>query len=134
MLHAGVVLLLLAGLTACASAPRQDREGLTSGSWTPRAEVSAKELQTSGAVSAFEALRRVRPELFLERPTKTLTDPYGGFPVVYLDGRLQGTLDLLNTIPVSAILGVQYFSAMESHARFGRYHSGGVIDIRTRGR
>ena len=132
MIHAGAVLSLLAVLTACASAPRQDREALTFGDRTSRTEISARELQSVAAGSAFEALQRVRPEFFFQRPTKVLNDPYGGFPVVYLDGRLQGRLDVLYTIPVGAILSVQYLSGIEAHTRFGKFYSGGIIDVHTR--
>jgi hypothetical protein len=126
------VLSLLVLFTACASAPRQDREPIAFGDRTSRNEVSARELQSVSAGSAFEALRRVRPELLFQRSTKTPADAYGGYAVVYLDGKLQGSLDVLNMIPVDAILGIQYLSGVEAQTKLGKFHSGGVIDVRTR--
>jgi hypothetical protein len=131
-LHAGAVCSLLALLTACASAPQEDREPRPFALSLSRQSITAKELQSSGVGTTYDALRRIRPEFFIRRMPATFTDPYNGYSVVYLDGQLQGSLDLLNTIPLNAILSIQYMSGTEAHAHLGKYHPGGVIEVHTR--
>jgi hypothetical protein len=129
--HAGAMLSMLALLAACASAPQEDDEPSPITLSSSRVQITAKELQSAGVGTTFDALRRLRPEFFLRRSTSTFTDPYNGYSVLYLDGHLQGSLDLLNTIPLTSILSIQYHTGTEAYARLGKYHPGGAINVKT---
>ncbi|HKG95975.1 MAG TPA: hypothetical protein VKA84_28945 [Gemmatimonadaceae bacterium] len=50
-----------------------------------------------------DAIRRLRPEFLTRRAYSLADDPYGGQPVVYLDGLRQGGLDVLQTMSAAAI-------------------------------
>src|SRR5256885_15576366 len=126
------MLSMLALLAACASAPHGDRESDSFAQRTSRVFITAKELQSAGVGTTYDAVRRIRPDLLTRRAVVALDDPYRGFAVVYLDGKFQGSIDLLNTIPVEAIAAIQYLSGREGHSRYGRYHPGGVIEVDTR--
>lgn len=131
-IRAGAMLSMLALLAGCAGAPQGDRESNSFAQRTSRVFITATELQSAGAATAYDAVRRIRPELLTRRAVVALDDPYKGFPVVYLDGKLQGSVDLLHTIPVEAIAAIHYLSGSEGHSRYGKYHPGGVIDVHAR--
>jgi hypothetical protein len=130
--HAGTMLSMLALLVACASAPQEEGEPSPIPLSVSRVQITAKELQSAGVGTTFDALRRLRPEFFFRRGTSTFTDPYNGYSVLYLDGQLQGSLDLLNTIPLTSITSIQYHTGTEAYVRLGKYHPGGAINVRTR--
>jgi hypothetical protein len=122
-------LLPLTFFAACATMPRQ-REDATLYPWqTSRALITAQQLRSADATSFVDALRRLRPLLFSQPAPFAVSDPYRGYPVLYVDGRLQGGLDLLSTIPLSIVRSVQVLTGVEGHAYFGRYHPGGVVEV-----
>jgi len=124
-------LLPLTFLAACATMPPQ-REGATRyPSQTSRALITAQQLRSADPTSFIDALRRLRPLLFSQPTAFAVSDPYRGYPVLYVDGRLQGGLDLLSTIPLSIVRSVQVLSGVEGHAYFGRYHPGGIVEVNT---
>jgi hypothetical protein len=130
--HAGATLSMLALLAACASAPHEEGAPSPVTLSVSRVQITGRELQSTGVGTTLEALRRLRPEFFIRRGRSTFTDPYNGYSVLYLDGQLQGSLDLLNSIPLLSIISIQYRSGTEAFGRLGKYHPGGVIDVKTR--
>ena len=119
----------LALFAGCATLPSQRPDDTLYPTQTSRALITAEQLQRADVISTVDALRRLRPLLFTHRAPFTVSDPYEGRPVLYVDGRLQGGLDLLNTIPLTAVRSVQILSGVEGHAYFGRYHPGGVVEV-----
>ena len=130
--RAGVATSLVLMLTGCAGTPHQLSEGIAPDVGTSRTVISGLELRRSGVTTTYDALRRIRPELLKQRQIAVVNDAYNGFPVVYVDGRLQGSADLLNTVPIDAILYVEYLTPTEGYFRISRVHPGGVLDVRTR--
>ena len=95
--------------------------------------LTTNEIEASGTRNALDALRRLRPELLTRRNDAVATvDPYRGYAVVYLNGVLQGGLDVLETIPVAAITEIRYVSSTAGADRFGKRHPGGIIAVATR--
>ena len=53
-------------------------------------------------------------------------------PVVYVDGRYEGGVDVLRTIPVGVVAEVRYLRPVAANHDLGRFHAGGAISVRTR--
>lgn len=97
--------------------------------------VDGDELQAVQDVgTAFDALRKLRPEFLTRRAAPMPTDPDDGYPVVYLDGQRLGGLNTLEGIPLASILEIRYLRAAAAAERLGRNHPGGVIAVSTRRR
>jgi hypothetical protein len=118
----------------CRSAgPSADRTTLRSSS-APAYELDAitlPELGSASVHSAYEAVARFRPDFL--KPRRTSSNPNGEFPVVYVDGRYEGGVDVLRTIPVGVVAEVRYLRPVAANHDLGRFHAGGVISVRTRG-
>jgi hypothetical protein len=91
------------------------------------------EIQTPPDVNtAYDAVRRLRPEFLTRHAAPLPTDPYRGYPVLYVDRVREGPLDLLQTIPARAVVEIRFLRASAAFDAFGTYHPGGVIAVRTR--
>ena len=75
--------------------------------------------------SLYEAVLDARPDILRYRNTS---------PTVYLDGRLLGSIDALQRIPVASVQEVRLLSRTESTFRYGRSHTGTVLEVTTRRR
>jgi hypothetical protein len=98
----------------------------------PASLIRASEIDALRASTAYEAVRRLRPEFLARRVAAPPTDPYGGRPVVYVDGVRNGAVEMLHTIPGHAVLEIRFVSASAAFDTFGTYHPGGAIAVRTR--
>lgn len=94
--------------------------------------VGSSEVALAGGGTAYDVILRLRPQFLTARTAVISTDAYGGRPVVYLDGLRLGGIDELRTISASMIGEVRFLSPVMGSERFGRYHAGGVIAIRSR--
>lgn len=95
--------------------------------------VNGEELRSvSDVASALDALRRLRPEFLKRKAAPVPTDPYGGYPVVYLDGQRLGELSTLNGIPLGAIVEIRFLRAAAAAEHLGLAYPGGVIAVSTR--
>jgi len=106
---------------------------LEPGTRGPASVLLGSEIQTPPDINtAYDAVRRLRPEFLTRRATPLPADPYRGYAVVYVDGVREGPLDMLQTIPARAVVEIRFVRASEAFDAFGVYHSGGVIAVRTR--
>ena len=117
---------------ACATLPVREDDAMPHGAETSRALITARQLQSTSFTTTQDALRTIRPLLFTQRAAFAVRDPNRGYPVLYVDGLFQGGLDMLNTIPLTAVRSIQILSASEAHALFGRFHPGGVVEVNIR--
>jgi len=137
-LRNGVVLVFLVASVACRTAsqstthvtPVRDDDA-------PRVRqadhlVGAAEIRAAGVHTAFEAIRRLRPDLLARRATSASDDPYRGAPVVYVNRVRQGELEMLQSVPASVIVDIRYLPVVAANDWVGAYHPGGVILVRTR--
>ena len=81
--------------------------------------------------SAYEAIRRLRPEYLTRRANPQPGDAEEGYPVVYLDGVRLGGLETLKNIPLDTITRIRFLRASEAAQWLGRTHRGGVIAVST---
>jgi len=118
-------LLLLCTLAAC---------GTTSGSSRGPANLLTRtEIETSGAVTAYDLVRELRPQFLRSRGVLSMDDPSGGgYAVVYMDEAFRGDLDALRTIVVEDVVEIRYISPADATTRWGTGHAGGVIHVRGR--
>jgi hypothetical protein len=94
--------------------------------------VEQEEIRAADAgPSAYEAIRRLRPEYLTRRATPEPGDSEEGFPVVYLDGVRLGGLETLKNIPLDTITRIRFLRASEAAQWLGRTHRGGVIAVST---
>jgi len=94
--------------------------------------VEQEEIRTADAgPSAYEAIRRLRPEYLTRRATPQPGDGEEGYPVVYLDGIRLGGLETLKNIPLDTITRIRFLRASEAAQWLGRTHRGGVIAVST---
>jgi len=75
--------------------------------------------------SLYDAVLDARPDVVRYRNTS---------PTVYLDGRLLGGIDALQRVPLASVQEVRLLSHTEATFRYGRSHTGSVLDVTTRRR
>ena len=75
--------------------------------------------------SLYDAVVDARPDILRYRNTS---------PTVYLDGRFLGAIDALQRIPLASVQEVRLLSRTESTFRYGRSHTGTVLEVTTRRR
>ncbi|HEU0299404.1 MAG TPA: carboxypeptidase regulatory-like domain-containing protein [Longimicrobium sp.] len=112
-----------------------------------RRVIARAEVERTTTTSAFELIQSLRPGWMrghgADRVRASLVETRDGYAmnlsdespiIVYVDGRLAGTLEALRAIPHGDIDRVEYFDGLEAHQRFGRNHSQGAINVITRRR
>jgi len=82
-------------------------------------------------LTAFEAIRRLRPEFLNRHSAPTPGDVEAGFAVVYLDGMRLGGLETLESLSVTTIARIRYLRPAAAVAELGKTHRGGVILVST---
>ena len=75
--------------------------------------------------SLYEAVLDARPDIPRYRNTS---------PTVYLDGRFVGAIEALQRIPLASVQEVRLLSRTEATFRYGRSHTGTVLEVTTRRR
>lgn len=125
--HLVRVIRVLAGallLAACAGAPKT-RDG-------PREDpdvISRAEISKTQALTAFDAVRTLRPAFLRSRGQTSLTRQVTNEPVVYLDNRRMGGLATLRDIPVQLIFEIRYLSSSEAQMKWGSGHPAGAVHV-----
>ena len=124
------VLLLvgLVGSEACASIGTSSHPPARQVENGDRSVLTEAEITGSGTRTAYEAIRRLRPEYlaFVRRSDSNEE------VVVYVDGIRIGTTEVLHAISSVSIREVRRFDAREATTRFGTGHSTGAIVMLTK--
>ena len=113
---------------ACASAPNSapssvSPSGSATASRTSRDVILADEIATSGARTAMDAIRRLRPQMLQGRGVRETNEI-----AVYIDGnRTEGTRADLEQIPASQVKEIRYLNGQDATQRFGANHGAGAI-------
>lgn len=94
--------------------------------------LTAADLEGMESLTAYEAIRRLRPGWLRVRGQTTMTDPDREMPRIYLDGSFHGDGTSLHAIPMVNVMEIRYLSAREATTRFGTGHTAGAILILTR--
>lgn len=123
-LRSALVLLLLAGLGACAS---MRRPAAGAGD---RNTITAAEMDIALHPNAFVLVRALRPHWLEIRGSGSL----GSRMVkhVFLDDMMLGGVELLRQIATPSIESIEYFDGPAATQRWGTDHAAGVIQVRSR--
>jgi hypothetical protein len=102
-----------------------------------REVLTAQEISRSGALTAYDAIRTLRPAfLRAEGPKAVLPYPrstiYPIYTVVYLNGMYTGELDSLKDMTAQNIDEIRYIEANDATLMYGTGHSAGVIMVTTK--
>lgn len=123
--------LLLAALCALALA-------CTSGHHRGRAlahdpnVITSDEIAGINAMTAYDVVKRLRPQFLVSRGPTSIADPRPSTPVVYLDGIRYGDVSTLVGIEASHIASIRWISGPEAQQRFGSDNVGGAILVATK--
>jgi hypothetical protein len=96
--------------------------------------VVADESVRGEAGSAYDLIRRLRPEYLASRGPLSILMNVSETPDVYIDGVRRGGIDELRYIPASDLLDVRFYPMSAVPVSVGANHAAGVIVIRTRDR
>jgi hypothetical protein len=93
--------------------------------------ISEFELRNSSAetATAYDAIRRLRPNFLNYQAQTSVANPAPGVPVVYLNERFAGDLNLLNQLLVSQIESIRFYKPADAMIKYGTDRTGGVIAI-----
>lgn len=95
--------------------------------------ITAAELRGLEALSAYEAIARLRANFLRSRGPTTLGRADGGaWPIVFIDGMRLGPIGELRSIPASDLREVRLLNGAEAQFRFGTGYPAGVILLSTR--
>ena len=116
-----VAVLLLA---ACVHQAPRDSTPAPAGELITEAEIT-----TSHALTAYEAVEKLRGNFFSNRGRTTILGDASQLPVVYLDGIEYGPMTSLRDIPASHVASIRMYRAWEATTKFGMGKSAGVIEV-----
>jgi outer membrane cobalamin receptor len=122
-----VLILLSAAAIACA--PPSGKRSLRNTN-----VITRQELEASVAMTAYDAIQRLRPSYLRTRGAQTFDPSVSTQAAVYLDGQRYGDITALRSMPVHAIEEIQYLSPAAATSKYGTDHTAGVIELVTRKR
>lgn len=124
--------LIFAGALAAAVAACYGSGGAGKSAGAPRTLLLADEIQASAVSgSAYDAVRRLRPEFLRNRGARSLGDARPEPLVVYLNGVMAGGVEALNQIPATDVRSIRYLNGRDATTRYGTGHGGGVLEVAT---
>lgn len=94
--------------------------------------LSRQDLGKLGHLSAFEAVRRLRPTWLSTRGQSALVDPERENVRVYLDNVAYGDVTSLKGIPVRTVGSMRHLDGHEATLLFGEGNAEGAILVNTR--
>ena len=84
--------------------------------------------------TAYDAIRKLRPNFLNYQAQTSVANPAPGVPVVFLNERFAGDLNLLNQLLVTQIQSIRFFKPADAMIKYGTDRTGGVIAITLRER
>lgn len=135
----GIAVAITAALASCGGTPPNPFDlpsppaGDDVGGRTFTNEISHQEIRRRGNVdpSAFELIKRMRPNWLVPRGQNSFSAENAAYPVVYLDGIRHGNVSALRHITPSDIHRVEFIGTADATTRWGTGHRAGVINIVT---
>jgi hypothetical protein len=109
-------------LTACASA----------GALRDPNVITAPELTRSRAANAYDAIRRLRPEMLRSRGSGALTYFAVRRPLVAVDNALVGGIEVLRSMDIEHVTRIESVDAWKAAKRYGWTFGDGVLLVTQR--
>ena len=94
--------------------------------------ITAPEISRSRAANAYDAIRRVRPEMLRNRDSGGLLFFQPRSPAVAVNDSLAGGLEVLRGMPIGEVARIEYVSAREAAGRHGSEFRDGILLVATR--
>jgi hypothetical protein len=94
--------------------------------------LTAAELAGTRAVSAYEAIRRLRPSLLMARGPSSVLVPGGAGPALWIDETYVGDVSALRDVPSGDVVSVHLVPAWDAATRYGSGFPNGVLVVETR--
>lgn len=85
------------------------------------------EIRRDGSGTAYDVIRRLRPEFLSRAKARGVDD----LPIVFLDGIRVGEIDVLRTIGVTGLREIRWLGPDEATLRFGTGYPAGAICVIT---
>lgn len=123
----GILFGLALVASACATSssgsdePQRDRNRLT-----------AEELEPLVQFTAWDAVRRLRPNWMRPGGIRNSANPAGHYPYVFVDGSPYGEMESLRGFRLDTVQEMRFVDARDATIRYGGQYQGGVILITTR--
>ena len=115
------VLTPLPILIACASAGADNANVIT-----------APQLGPGTRGTAYDAIRRIRPEMLRSRDPGTLVYFKASQPLVAVDNTVLGGVEVLRHLPAGQVGRVEFLNARAAAKRYGPGFGNGIVLIETR--
>ena len=93
--------------------------------------ITLEEMQTMRNVSAYDVIKRLRPQFLTMRGPTTVMNPAEFEIGVYVDNMLLGGIRELHDLPAADLYEIRYLSPVSGATRHGTQHPSGVIEITT---
>lgn len=98
--------------------------------------LTADEIATTGAITAYDAITLRRPNFLKSRGPKSVTGMHDErstqYPSVYMNGLFYGTIDKLREIMVQDVKEIRYLDPASANLQFGLGNTAGAILVTTR--
>ena len=95
--------------------------------------ITRSQIEELSARSAYEVIERLRPRWLRPIPqTTTIVQPMGELPLVYIDNRRAGDIQILESIPIEEIDELRYIDPADATQRWGTGVASGVIEVISR--
>ncbi|HEX2217196.1 MAG TPA: hypothetical protein VHG35_00210 [Gemmatimonadales bacterium] len=94
--------------------------------------ITAPELSRSTARTAYDAIRRIRPEMLRTRDPGAIVYFKARQPLVAVDNTVVGGVEVLRTLPTGKVARIEYVSSWVAAKRYGTGFRNGVMLIETR--
>lgn len=94
--------------------------------------ITEAEIAQSQALSAYDAVQKLRANFFSNRGRTTILGDTSPLPVVYVDGIEYGPMTSLQNIPASQVASIRLYRAWEATTKFGMGKPAGVIEVITK--
>ncbi|MEP6692014.1 MAG: TonB-dependent receptor plug domain-containing protein [Gemmatimonadaceae bacterium] len=128
---AALAALLVTSACAGNAAPGTGSEDATApAARSDRSVVSGDEVRLTNASDLYDALRQLRPGIFISRGKNTPEEGAIGtapLPIVYIDGVRKGDVTALHQVQITSVRDVRILSGTEATQRFGTGHVAGAL-------
>ena len=95
--------------------------------------ISASEIDSAHQTTAYELIRKLRPQFLLSRGKLSLllSEP-AALPRIYVDDQYYGEASTLRSIMAETIESVRFYSAAAAQYKYGHDNAAGVIALVTK--
>ena len=90
--------------------------------------ITYEEVQASQAVDAFALVQKLRPS-WLRAPRGMIAQSAETDVAIFLNGIRMGTRDALQSIPITSVRNVRFYTATEARQKFGGETFNGAIEV-----